>query len=140
MAAFTSERWPPSFRNGGRLQAGIPGRIESESAVGEARVPIAGPRRGVPRPLRVTAGHPGRTGLMTSTADADALDALLDELDAAADRARRAAWNLAELEELADEGEVGRAELAAAQLALEKAEAAAETLRLRRRAAEAELS
>src|SRR4051812_31714244 len=33
MAAFTSEWWPPSFRNGGRLQAGIPGRIESESAL-----------------------------------------------------------------------------------------------------------
>src|SRR4051812_5432880 len=41
MAAFTSEWWPPSFRNGGRLQAGIPGRIESESArvAHEADVP-----------------------------------------------------------------------------------------------------
>src|SRR3954454_2751195 len=38
LAGFTSERWPPSFLNGGRLHVGIPGRIESESAA-ETRVP-----------------------------------------------------------------------------------------------------
>src|SRR5215213_3331363 len=31
VAAFTSERWPPSRRNGGRLRVGMGGRIRSES-------------------------------------------------------------------------------------------------------------
>jgi hypothetical protein len=33
MAGFTSEWWPASSRNGGRLHFGIPGRIKSEAAV-----------------------------------------------------------------------------------------------------------
>ena len=33
MAGFISEWWPASFRNGGRHQIGIPGRIASEFAV-----------------------------------------------------------------------------------------------------------
>jgi hypothetical protein len=32
MAGFISEWWPESNRNGGRLQIGIPGRIDSEFA------------------------------------------------------------------------------------------------------------
>lgn len=33
LAGFKSESWPASFRNAGRLQIGIPGRFESESAM-----------------------------------------------------------------------------------------------------------
>jgi len=33
VAGFISEWWPASNRNGGRLQIGIPGRIESEFAI-----------------------------------------------------------------------------------------------------------
>jgi hypothetical protein len=33
VAGFTSERWPASARNGGRLHVGIPGRLRSEFAV-----------------------------------------------------------------------------------------------------------
>ncbi len=34
-AGFKSEWWPTSNRNGGRLQIGIPGRNESESAISD---------------------------------------------------------------------------------------------------------
>jgi len=37
LAAFKSEWWPASARNGGRLHVGKHGRIESESAVHNAR-------------------------------------------------------------------------------------------------------
>jgi hypothetical protein len=33
VAGFTSEWWPASSQNGGRLHFGIPGRIKSEAAV-----------------------------------------------------------------------------------------------------------
>src|ERR1700688_1263287 len=35
VAGFTSERWPASTRNGGRLRVGIHGRLQSEFADGE---------------------------------------------------------------------------------------------------------
>jgi hypothetical protein len=33
LAGFKSERWPASFRNGGRHQIGMPGRNASEFAI-----------------------------------------------------------------------------------------------------------
>lgn len=72
---------------------------------------------------------------MTTDATA-ALDAVLDELAAARAIARKAAWTVAELEELAEEGEVGRAELSAALAALDAAEARLDALRRKRTEAE----
>lgn len=69
-------------------------------------------------------------------ADIAALDALLDELDAAQDRARRATWTVAELEEAAEEGEVGRAELTTALARMEAAQAWVDELKRKRAKAE----
>jgi len=64
---------------------------------------------------------------------------VLDELAAARTIARKAAWMASELEELAEEGEVGRAELAAALATSEAAETRLDALRQRRAEAEAAL-
>ena len=74
-----------------------------------------------------------------SDADEAALEAVLDELDVAEARVRKATFAVAELEEALEEGEASRAELAAALDGLEAAEARLDELRRKRVEAEAEL-
>jgi chromosome segregation ATPase len=76
---------------------------------------------------------------VVSDPDEAALEAVLDELDAAEARVRKAAFVAAELEEGLEEGEASRAELAAALDRLEAAEARLDELRRKRAEAEAEL-
>ena len=74
-----------------------------------------------------------------SDPDEAALEAVLDELDVAEARVRKAAFVAAELEEGLEEGEASRAELATALDRLEAAEARLDELRRKRAEAEAAL-
>src|SRR4051812_33768506 len=67
------------------------------------------------------------------------LDAVLDELAEVQAQVRTATWTVAELEELAEEGEAGREELAEALDALAAAETKLDALRRKRIEAEAAL-
>ncbi len=81
---------------------------------------------------RAGRGQPGGRGAV-SDPDEAALEAVLDELDAAADRVSRATFAVATLEEEAEEDPGAAAELAAAVGRLAAAEQWLGTLRRRRR-------